>query len=132
MQKTTALHEVIYISTLAKAAPISVVGEVAGKSRSRNRDRDITGLLVFDGMRFCQQLEGTQKEVLKLTERIRNDPRHTGVEVLHHGLLAERRFRQFSLAFTSVDDTEALGRLERLDGEAALVAFEALRRELEL
>ena len=109
-----------------------MVAEIAGHARVKNARLGITGLLVFDGMRFCQHLEGTQKEVLKLTERIRNDPRHTGVEVLHHGLLAERRFHQFSLAFTSVDDAEALARLERMDGEAALAAFEALRSELEL
>ncbi len=132
MNASSSLYESLYVSTLAPDQPLSVVAEIAGQARIKNARLNITGLLIFDGMRFCQQLEGTQKEVLKLTERIRDDPRHTGVEILHHGPLAERRFRQFALAFMSVDDAEALSRLEKLDGAAAMAAFEALRGALEL
>jgi hypothetical protein len=131
MTSSSSLYEALYVSTLAPDQPVTVVAEIAGQARTRNALLGITGLLVFDGMRFCQQLEGSQKEVLKLAERIRNDPRHTGVEILHHGPLAQRRFHQFSLAFTTVDDTELLARLELLDGEAAMAAFEALRAGLQ-
>lgn len=127
---SSSLYEALYVSTLAEGQPVAVVAEIAGHAHVNNARRGITGLLIFDGMRFCQQLEGTQKEVLKLIERIRSDVRHTGVEVLHHGPLAERRFRQFSLAFTAVEDTEVIARMEKLDGEAAIAAFEALRAEL--
>ena len=65
-------------------------------------------------------------------ERIRNDPRHINVEVLHHGPLAGRRFQHFSLAFSTVEDVDALARMELLDGDAALAAFEAVRGELVL
>lgn len=132
MQKTTALHEVIYISTLAKAAPISVVGEVAGKSRSRNRDRDITGLLVFDGMRFCQQLEGDEAAVRALLATIEKDPRHGGLQVIHEGPLAGRRFQQFSLGYSPVDDEDVLARMETLRGPPALAEFLRLLQHVEL
>ena len=92
----------------------------------------LTGLLIFDGQRFCQQLEGPQKAVLKLMERIRDDTRHVNVEVVHHGLLEARRFREFSLAFSTVEDEEALARMEQLDGHAALAAFEVVRESLVL
>jgi hypothetical protein len=104
-----------------------VVAEIAARARHVNAELDVTGLLIFDGQRFCQQLEGPQKSVLKLIERIRNDPRHINVEVLHHGPLAGRRFQQFTLAFSTVEDVDALARMEQLDGEAALAAFEAVR-----
>lgn len=125
-----ALYEVLYVSTLAPHQPINTVAEIAAKARHNNAQLDITGLLIFDGQRFCHQLEGTKKAVLKLTERIRDDPRHVHMEVVHHGVLAERRFRQFSLAFSTVEDEDALARLEQLDGQAALVAFEAVRKGL--
>ena len=130
MHRSPALYEVLYVSTIAPDQPLSVVAEIAGRARFVNAELDITGLLIFDGQRFCQQLEGPQKAVLKLIERIRNDPRHINVEVLHHGPLAGRRFQQFSLAFSTVEDADALARMERLDGEAALAAFEAMRGEL--
>ena len=68
--------------------------------------------------------------MLKLIESIRNDTRHTKVEVLHHGPLAGRRFHQFSLAFSTVEDVDALERMEQLDGDAALAAFDVVRSEL--
>lgn len=132
MKPSAALYEVLYVSTLAPDQPLSVVAGIAGRARQVNAERDITGMLIFDGQRFCQHLEGSQKEVLKLTERIRNDPRHVDVEVLHHGPSAGRRFQAFSLAFTTVEDVDALARLERLDGEAAMVGFDAMRKELVL
>lgn len=132
MPLTPALYEVLYVSTLAPDQPPNVVADIAGRARVVNAELDVTGLLIFDGQRFCQQLEGPQKAVLKLIERIRNDPRHVNVEVIHHGPLAGRRFQQFSLAFSTVEDAEALARLEQLDGAAAVAAFEAVRGELVL
>lgn len=132
LKKTTKLYEILYVSTLAPEAPISVVADIAGKARQVNAELGVTGLLIFDGMRFCQQLEGNQKEVLKLLERIRQDTRHVQMEVLHHGELAERRFRRFSLGYASVGDGDALGRLEELDTQVALDAFLALLPTLDL
>ena len=85
MKISSALYEVLYVSTLAPDQPTAVVAEIAAKARQVNAELDVTGLLIFDGQRFCQQLEGPQKAVLKLIERIRNDPRHVNVEVVHNG-----------------------------------------------
>jgi hypothetical protein len=126
LNQTTQLYEVLYVSTLAPDAPISVVAAIARKARSANQERDITGLLIFDGMRFCQQLEGSQQAILALLERIRQDARHVNVEILHHGALAERRFKYFSLGYPSADSDEALEQLERLKGQGAVNAFVAL------
>ncbi|PJI96096.1 FAD-dependent sensor of blue light [Acidovorax sp. 69] len=132
MNIVATLYEVLYVSTLAPEQPLSVVADIARRARQVNAELGITGLLIFDGQRFCQQLEGPQKAVLKLIERIRNDARHVNIEVLHHGPLAGRRFHRFSLAFSTVEDVDALARMEQLDGDAALAAFEVVRGELVL
>jgi hypothetical protein len=129
---STSLYEILYVSTLAPEAPLSVVGDIAVKARRANAAQDITGLLIFDGMRFCQQLEGGQKQVLALLERIRQDTRHINLEVLHHGELAERRFRRFSLGYCMVEDDDVLGRMEQMDGQPALEAFVGLLSKLDL
>ena len=129
---STTLYEVLYVSTLAPEAPLSVVGEIAAKARLANAARDITGMLIFDGMRFCQQLEGGQKQVLALLERIRQDTRHINMQILHHGERAVRRFKRFSLGYCVVDDDDVLERMERLDGQAALEVFEGLLSRLDL
>lgn len=132
MHTSSRLYEVLYVSTIAPDTHASMVGGIAAKARVANQQRDITGLLIFDGQRFCQQLEGTQKQVLALVERIRLDPRHTDVNVVHHGPLAARRFKQFNLGYTSVDDEDVLARLEQLDGQAAIDAFTAMLSTVDL
>lgn len=129
---STTLYEILYVSTLSPEAPLSVVGDIASQARLANAERDITGLLIFDGMRFCQQIEGAQKQVLALLERIRQDTRHLNLQVLHHGELASRRFRRFSLAYCVVEDDDVLERMERMDGRAALDAFSGLLAGLDL
>ena len=132
MHTTSGLHEILYVSTIAADAPIRVVADIAVKSRSANQIRQITGLLVFDGMHFCQQIEGSEQEIAALMERIQRDPRHTNIELLHHGPLAERRFRRWSLGYTSVDDVDALERLQQLQGQAAVDAFVAMLSSLDV
>lgn len=132
MNTSKNLHEVLFISTLAPDAPISIVADITRKARLGNKERDITGLLIFDGMRFCEQAEGGQAEITALMERICDDPRHIDLAILHHGPLDERRFKGFSMGYAEVDDPEVLGRLERLKGQAALAAFAALLSGLDL
>ena len=132
MQLNPKLFEVLYVSTIAPSAPVSVVADIAVRARTWNLQQDITGLLIFDGMRFCQQIEGLQKPVLSLIERISADDRHFNVTIFHHGELEQRRFKDWSLAFTNVEDTEVLARLEKLDGQPGVQAFEELLATLEI
>lgn len=132
MENPTDLHEVLYLSTLAPGAPLKVISDIASKARKANEAMGITGLLVFDGMRFCQHLEGRRKDVLALTERIGKDPRHVGVDILYHGPLAHRRFRRFGLGYTAVDDVDVLARLRDAGSEQALSQFLALVSTLDL
>lgn len=128
----TDLQEIIYVSTLADDAPVRVVADIASKARSYNQQAEITGLLVFDGMHFCQQLEGCAAQVAAAMERIIKDPRHHGLAVVHSGPLDKRRFSRFSLGYTSVEDIELLVRLQRLQGQAALDAFLDLLSDLDM
>lgn len=132
MEKALHLHEVLYVSTLSPDAPVKVVSQIAVKARIANEAAGITGLLVFDGMRFCQQIEGPRKEVLALIERIRLDPRHVSVEILHHAPLPERRFRRFSLGYAAVEDVDVLARIEDAGPEQAMAEFLALLPSIDL
>lgn len=132
MNKVPELHEVLYLSTLAPDAPLKVVASIATQARKANQAAGITGLLVFDGMQFCQHIEGPRKAVLALTERIRQDPRHVDVDILYHGPLAQRRFRNFGLGYTVVEDVDVLARLRYAGADAALAQFLALEPTLDL
>ena len=132
MNSATKLYEALYVSTLAQNEPFTIVANIAAKARAFNTQHDITGLLIFDGQRFCQQLEGTSNDVLALIERIAQDPRHTKVELLHHAPLPERRFRSFNLGYAEVDAEDTLGQLESLAGQPAVDAFMAMIPTLDI
>ena len=125
-------QEIIYVSTLADDAPVIVVADIASEPRSHNRQAEITGLLVFDGMHFCQQLEGRAAPIAAVIERICRDPRHHHPAVVHRGPLDKRRFSRFSLGYTSVEDIELLVRLPRLQGQPALDVFLNLLYDLDM
>jgi hypothetical protein len=132
MDKASQLHEVLYVSTLSPNSPVKVISQIAAKARIANQEADITGLLVFDGMRFCQQIEGPRKAILALIERIRMDPRHVNVEILHHAPLEGRRFRRFSLGYAATDDADVLARIEDAGPEQAMAQFLALLPSIDL
>lgn len=126
------MYEIFYVSSLAADAPLTMVGAVVAHARIANAACAITGVLIFDGLRFCQQIEGKQQDVLALMERIYQDTRHVNIEVFHHGPVAERRFNHFSMAFANVEDMDVLERLEQLSGQQGVDTFMALIAPLNL
>ena len=126
------LYEVLYVSTIAEDASPIVVAEIVAKARLHNRALDITGLLVFDGMRFCEQLEGRQVDVLAQLAQIQADTRHCRLLVVHQAPLKARRFTRFSMGYTTLDEDDSLAQLEALRGQQAVDSFLNLLSSLDL
>jgi hypothetical protein len=123
----TELHEILYCSVLSPDQNPAIVGQIVADARARNARNGITGLLVFDGMRFYQHLEGPGDGVIRLMSRIEMDTRHAQVRVVYEGALAQRRYQRFDLGLAEVEDGEALEKLGSLDGDGALAHFLAMR-----
>ena len=128
----TELHEILYINTLAPDQTPNVVGQIVSQARARNAQYGITGLLVFDGLQFCQHFEGPTRDVLYLADRLTQDARHTDVRVLHEGVLEARRYQRFDMGFAEVEGPDGLADLPQLDGEAALARFLAMRPRFDI
>ncbi|VTU18665.1 Blue light- and temperature-regulated antirepressor YcgF [Variovorax sp. PBL-H6] len=128
----TELHEILYCSLLAPDQPASVVGQIVARARARNAKEGITGLLVFDGMRFCQHFEGPRRNVLHLMERLDTDSRHVQMRVVYEGALLQRRYHAFDLGLAEVEDSEEFAVVEKFDGPEALASFLALRPRLDI
>lgn len=128
----TELHEILYCSVLAPEQPISAIGKILAQARVFNAEHQITGLLVFDGMRFCQHFEGPQAEVRALMDRIARDRRHIEIRVLYDGPLAQRRCDRFDMGYAEPDDPGTLAGLHLFGGQAALERFLALRPHFDI
>ncbi|MGJ7510607.1 BLUF domain-containing protein [Variovorax sp. GT1P44] len=121
------LREILYSSLLAPHQPTAVVGQFVTRARLRNAENGITGLLVFDGMRFCQHFEGPAEQVAALMRLLEADRRHEEVNVLYEGPLQQRRYQRFELGFAEVDDHDDLADISVMRGAEALQRFLALR-----
>lgn len=124
---TESLHEILYCSVLAPGQAPNVVGKIVSTARLRNAGQAVTGLLVFDGLRFCQHFEGPSAVVTDLMHRIGQDPRHTDIRVAYEGPLAQRRYLNFDMGFAATEEPEDMAGIHSLDGEVALQRFLALR-----
>ncbi len=128
----TDLHEILYCSLLAPQQPPTVVGQIVAQARARNAADGLTGLLVFDGMRFCQHFEGPSRQVLRLLSRLETDPRHTQIRVVYEGPLAQRRYQRFDLGLAQPEESDDLAEVEKVDGIEALQRFLALRPRFDI
>lgn len=130
--QSAKLYEILYASTIAPEASATVVADIVAKARLHNTSLGITGLLIFDGMRFCEHMEGSQADVTAQLARIKTDKRHADLQVVHQGPLATRRFSRFSMGYTTLDDGDALAQLETLTGQQAIDTFLKLLSSLDL
>jgi hypothetical protein len=101
------LLSLIYLS---KAAPLDPedLHLILTAARAGNGNRGISGMLLYmpgdavNNGRFMQVLEGGEAEVRYLFEKIKVDPRHSDVRLLHEEWLDERNFGEWTMGFQSL------------------------------
>ena len=78
------------------------LGAIHQTARHLNALDGITGLLLFDGSRFLQIIEGAEEAIDNLVERLRMDPRHSAFEVRDERFVDRRSFPEWSMELLRV------------------------------
>jgi hypothetical protein len=99
MGDSSKIFSLIYLSTAT--VPFSKVDllELLTKSRKNNSSLGVSGMLLFKDGNFLQVLEGEEKKVRPLYEKIALDTRHKTVIILSMGYCPERSFPDWSMGF---------------------------------
>jgi hypothetical protein len=71
-------------------------------ARHLNALDGISGILLFDGSRFLQIVEGAEDAVDNLVERLRMDPRHSAFEIRDERYVERRSFPDWSMELVRV------------------------------
>lgn len=121
------MFQLTYISTAAPNLPPPEVERILARSRTDNQRLDITGLLLFDGKRFLQALEGERAEIETLYTRIRSDARHRAAVQLSAGPIASRCFGDWAMAFHAVGGAPRENLAALVDEHVANVPNASLR-----
>lgn len=92
------MYRLLYISTVRSAMDAAALEAIINSARIANRAKGLTGLLVFDGHRFLQYLEGDETAVRGLYTKIKADPRHYAVVTLRESKGDHRQFADWDMA----------------------------------
>lgn len=90
------LCQYLYIST-APSLSREDVDAILESSARNNPAAGITGLLLYNGRNFLQLLEGDKDRLDALMRKIGEDPRHSGVSVLHVSEIEQRSCPQWDM-----------------------------------
>jgi hypothetical protein len=109
------MHYIIYVSQAKRPMDDSALEALLLKSREWNSSQGLTGLLIYrysvDAEKgyFIQMLEGGEREVRTLYDKIRHDKRHHTVLTLGEGEIETRMFSEWAMGFKNVDDASFAG-----------------------
>ena len=81
-----------YRSEAAVPPSPSELQALVAAARGRNRSVGITGMLLCDGGRFLQTIEGPPEAVDRIWSSIQRDPRHGAIEILSQHIVPARLF----------------------------------------
>lgn len=130
---SSQLYTMLYHSKLAPGAVSSCVSDIIKTARAFNAVNGVTGILVFDGYRFLQHLEGPQQVLMDLIVRIARDTRHYEFTLQHASVSAgERKFLTWSMAYAPIEDSALLVRVTQAKGLLAMERFSELIPTLDI
>jgi len=129
------LYYFVYTSFIAADFPPQEIPGVVRAALDTNRRLGLTGLLIFDGLRFCQYLEGPSAALGGMLTVVSRDPRHVRFQVREHATLlpGQRRFADSPLAYCRLDSqATALDEFGNLADRSAASVLDRLRPTLVL
>lgn len=116
--------QLLYVSRLAPDCNWEVMKEIADTARRNNPAQGINGALLFDGERFCQLIEGDEKAVRALMDKIARDTRHTDVRLLLASPSATGpNSQRWVCGYCDAHELEVFDRARGLAEGTALAAF---------
>ena len=119
---------IIYISRAKQNFTSGDLADLRDLADARNRSEDITGLLLSDGARFLQALEGDAAAVQAVMDRIAKDSRHDNISYFRPITTNCRQFRKWTTEYLAERDLgEERGFLDRVMRHVADVECDSIK-----
>ena len=95
--------ELIYTSKAVGEWDAARLNELLNKAWRKNRELEVTGLLIYNSQHFLQVLEGDPAVIRELYRIIGEDTRHTDVVTLVERQRTSRSFSEWSMGSVNLD-----------------------------
>jgi glycerol-3-phosphate dehydrogenase len=103
------LKSLTYTSWACPSISDRDIEAILRSARTNNPLEGLSGVLIFNGGAFMQIIEGSEQAVDEMTERLKNDERHSNFFVRDERLIGERAFPDWSMAYLRLKDDEFIG-----------------------
>jgi DNA polymerase II small subunit/DNA polymerase delta subunit B len=101
--------QIAYISTATQPMTTEQLIALLQQSFNNNTASGVTGMMLYGNATFLQALEGEEKVVDALYDKISKDKRHSNIIFLHRKAIERRQYDDWTMAFKRVSDKELQG-----------------------
>ncbi len=100
------MYHLVYTSYATEPFLEEDLVQLLVQSRAYNKEKSISGILLYLQGKFIQVLEGKKSVVLALYSTIEKDPRHKKVRIVIEGSSPQRLFKGWSMGFKQLSSEE--------------------------
>lgn len=97
------LERLVYVSQAADDLSEEEVRRIVARAQMRNRQLDVTGMLLLVRSEFVQVLEGRSAALDQVVGYISRSPRHHGIELIDRQPVTTRRFDRWAMGLLVTD-----------------------------
>ena len=127
----SSTHQIVYLSRATQRYSEQALADIELKAATNNSHDGITGLLVYDGIRFLQAIEGPEPVLRQTMKRICADPRHHAIDVVTDRHVDAPQFGEWGMVLRRAEPgtcsrrfiADLRGEVERLDNPALQAVF---------
>lgn len=99
----TGLESLVYVSSAVRLLDPEEIQYLLERARQRNREYDVTGVLLYTGGNFMQYIEGPKDNLDVIYKIIQEDEQHTGIILISREPIERRQFGEWSMAYHTKD-----------------------------
>ena len=96
------LIHIVYVSFSSISLTEKEIIDLLTEVRKKNKEQNVTGLLLYNNESFIQVIEGSKKTIHALFEKIKQDNRHENVVKLLEEPIKKRAFPDWSMGFRQI------------------------------
>ncbi|MBU2359316.1 MAG: BLUF domain-containing protein [Alphaproteobacteria bacterium] len=120
-------YQIAYVSLSTAPLDVTRLSDILTVSQLHNTHDGITGILMYHDLLFFQVLEGERSSVERCYDRVKRDPRHSGISLIWEGDAETRSFPTWSMGYVGPDEIghhtkQKLASLSDLKSRAAATA----------
>lgn len=118
------LSQLVYVSVRSSNCTEEEIQNILAACKRNNKEKDVTGVLLYSETHFVQYLEGEYSKISSLYDKIKLDNRHKDALMINTAPIKERSFPSWQMGSKKFNNDEIEYQTELNPSER--VAFKSL------